>query len=100
MQTLRLLPISGGVFSGQGTMYYANGDIYTGEWAAGKKEGNGTYIFKATEAKVAGTWAANVLVSGTFSDKYGNAYTGDFAESGAYVAGGSFALCSGATATA
>lgn len=91
---------SEGKYHGQGTMYYANGDIYTGEWAAGKKEGAGTYFFKATEAKVVGTWAGNVLQSGTFSDKYGNAYEGTFAgdaTSTTYMAGGAFSLCSGAT---
>lgn len=89
-----------GKYQGQGTMYYANGDLYTGEWAAGKKEGAGTYIFKATETQVAGTWSNNVLVSGTFSDKYGNAYEGTFAgdaSSVSYQAGGKFSLCSGAT---
>ena len=80
-------------------MYYANGDIYTGHWSAGKKQGNGTYIFKESESKVAGTWAANTLVQGTFTDKFGNSYQGNFAGDAAsvgYVGGGGFELASGA----
>ena len=59
-------------------------------------------IFKESGAKVSGTWADNVLVSGSFADSWGNAYTGEFAATEAggagYVSGGSFNLVSGATA--
>ena len=80
-------------------MYYANGDIFTGEWADGKKNGAGTYIYKESGAKVAGTWSANTLVRGIFTDKFGNSYDGAFAGSEAsvgYVGGGEFSLASGA----
>ena len=90
-----------GKLEGQGTMYYPNGDLYTGDWVAGKKHGSGTYVFKATESKVAGTWADNTLVEGTFTDKFGNSYAGAFAadpSAAGYVAGGSFSLASGASA--
>ena len=30
---------------GRGTMRYADGDVYEGEWKADKKEGRGTYRF-------------------------------------------------------
>jgi len=90
-----------GKFHGQGTMFYANGDIYTGEWAAGKKQGTGTYVFKETGARVRdGIWEAGILQTGTFTDKFGNAYDGRFAADAAkatYVAGGKFMLASGAT---
>ena len=49
---------------------------------------------------MAGSWDANVLGSGTFTDKFGNVYEGAFAStptSTNYVAGGEFKLCSGAT---
>ena len=88
-----------GKYEGAGTMFYANGDIYTGEWKAGKKDGHGTYFFKESGAKVGGSWTDNILSSGTFTDKYGNAYDGAFAStetSTNYVAGGSFSLASGA----
>ena len=59
-------------------------------------------IFKESGAKVSGTWAENVLVSGSFTDSWGNAYSGEFAPTEAggvgYVGGGSFTLVSGATA--
>jgi hypothetical protein len=91
-----------GKFEGQGTMFYPNGDIYTGEWAGGKKHGAGTYIFKESGTKMEGNWVANVLQSGTFSDKFGNQFTGDYQTSEtnetSYVAGGVFSLASGASA--
>ena len=89
-----------GKYEGQGTMFYANGDIYTGEWLAGLKHGAGAYIYKETGATLTGSWSENVLVEGTFVDKYGNAYAGAFdadASSCAYVPGNKFSLVSGAT---
>lgn len=32
---------------GEGTLFYSNGDIYTGTWEAEKKAGQGTYMYKA-----------------------------------------------------
>ena len=90
-----------GALEGQGTMYYTNGDVYTGEWLAGKKSGSGTYIFKESGAKVQGTWEANQLLEGTFTDKFGNAFAGSFegtTSSVSYAKGGTFTLASGATA--
>ena len=58
--------------------------------------GAGTYIFKETSTSVKGTWADNKLVEGEFSDKFGNKYTGSFADD-KYVSGGSFTLSSSAT---
>jgi hypothetical protein len=31
---------------GEGTYYYANGDIYAGSFSEGKKHGQGMYFFK------------------------------------------------------
>ena len=93
---------SAGKFSGAGAMYYANGDIYTGEWADGKKSGTGTYIYKETGAKLKGVFEGGLLKSGTFTDKYGNTYSGGFAAdatSATYVPGGGFTLVSGAEKT-
>lgn len=39
----------GGLLDGQGTMFYPNGDLYTGEWSAGKKNGQGTCAQRALE---------------------------------------------------
>ena len=91
-----------GKYHGAGTMFYPNGDIYTGEWSEGKKQGHGTYFYKESGAKAAGQWDANILGSGTFTDKFGNVYEGAFAStttSTSYVAGGDFNLCSGANFT-
>ena len=89
-----------GKYEGHGTMYYPNGDIYSGGWSLGKKHDSGTYIYKETGAKLAGTWIKGVLASGTFTDKFGNAYTGVFAAdatSAKFLPGGSFSLASSAT---
>jgi len=89
-----------GKYEGAGTMFYPNGDLYTGEWKQGKKHGHGTYFYKESGAKVAGSWDSNILSSGTFTDKYGNAYDGAFASTATgttYVAGGEYSLASGAT---
>lgn len=45
------LPTTTGSFNsdsmeGQGTYYYANGDIYSGAFKAGKKHGSGQMFFK------------------------------------------------------
>lgn len=91
-----------GKYQGQGTMFYANGDIYTGAWRGGKKHGIGTYIYKASGAKAIGEWGENTLLHGKFVDTFGNTYAGNFsgdASGAAFVAGGSFSLCSGASAT-
>jgi len=90
-----------GKYDGNGTMYYANGDIYTGDWVAGRKHGQGTYFYKETGAKLTATWNANVAQKGSFTDKWGNEYSGGFVAdktSSLYAAGGTFALCSGASA--
>ena len=45
-------------------MIYVNGDIYSGQWKNGKKDGQGTYIFDATKMKFVGTFKAGQLVNG------------------------------------
>ena len=81
---------------GQGSFFYANGDIYSGEWKDGKKHGEGTYFCKATETKLVGTYVKGELTYGTFSDKFGAAFTGSFAN-GDYGEG-AWRLASGAAA--
>lgn len=43
-------------------MTYKNEDIYSGNWANGKKDGQGTYIFKLTGEKYVGTFKNGNLV--------------------------------------
>ena len=91
-----------GKYEGTGTMFYASGDIFTGEWAAGKKHGTGMYLYKASGAKLAGKWLSNILVEGSFVDKFGNTYTGAFASDTGkttWVPSGVFSLASGAAYT-
>ena len=45
-------------------MIYQNEDIYSGMWKAGKKDGQGTYIFKETGMKYVGTFKNGMLVKG------------------------------------
>ena len=45
-------------------MIYANEDIYSGQWKEGKKDGQGTYIFKDTGMKYVGTFKSGQLVQG------------------------------------
>lgn len=35
---------------------YPNKDVYSGDWAAGRKHGKGTYVFNATSMKYVGEW--------------------------------------------
>ena len=70
---------SGGVFSGQGTYKYANGDVYTGAWKNGKPHGTGkltsggeVYEGSFTNGVINGsgqkTFANGDIVKGTFTN--------------------------------
>merc|ERR1712113_929716 len=88
----------GGKRHGQGAFFYANGDIYTGEWEAGLKHGQGTYFCKASGATLVGKYVNGNLTNGSFTDKFRQTYTGAFAGAASSVsyAGGDWALASGA----
>jgi len=45
-------------------MIYETKDIYSGYWKGGKKDGQGTYIFKQTGMKYVGAWKAGQMVKG------------------------------------
>ena len=47
-----------GMKSGHGTMYYANGDTYTGQWASSQPEGEGIMVYNTTGNKYEGGWKA------------------------------------------
>ena len=68
----------GGRREGEGAMFYANGNIYTGEWLAGKKHGHGTYLHVASGARLVGTWREGAIASGTLTDAHGGVYEGPF----------------------
>ncbi|KAI4154523.1 MAG: hypothetical protein LQ340_001638 [Diploschistes diacapsis] len=48
----------GGYKAGQGVMYYANGDTYTGEWVHSQPEGQGTMVYNTTGNTYVGGWKA------------------------------------------
>ncbi len=45
---------------GHGTMFYATGDVYTGEWAADLKCGTGRMAWLSTQQQYDGQWARNM----------------------------------------
>lgn len=65
-------------FAGEGTYYYANGDIYSGVWDGGLKHGEGTFLVKADESQLAGHWHKGAFVSGKWIWKDGTCWEGPF----------------------
>lgn len=65
-------------FHGEGTYYYANGDIYSGAWVRGVKQGEGTFIYARDESQLVGTWDKGAIVSGKWIMKDGTSWHGAF----------------------
>ena len=59
-------------------MIYVNGDIYSGMWKNGKKDGQGTYIFEATKMKFVGNFKAGKLTEGKWQYPNGSYFSGRF----------------------
>ena len=59
-------------------MIYVNGDIYSGMWKNGKKDGQGSYIFEATKMKFVGTFKAGQLTVGKWQYPNGSFFDGRF----------------------
>ena len=53
-----------GTRSGFGTYWYPGGDIYQGDWRAGKRHGDGSQHCAALEAQYVGEWCALLLSPG------------------------------------
>jgi hypothetical protein len=66
------------VRNGAGTFVYVNGDQYSGDWAKGKKSGQGTYFFKADRTRLVGTWKDGKIVTGKWIFPNGTYYVGKF----------------------
>ncbi len=65
---------------GNGTMVYANGDIYVGEWNMGRRDGQGTLIF-ANGGNYTGEWAKDIRSGkGVEFGSDGSIYRGDFSK--------------------
>merc|ERR1712238_537934 len=55
------------------------GDIYSGSWSGGTKQGKGTYVYAKTKYSYEGDWKEGQIVSGTWSLTDGTKYVGGFA---------------------
>lgn len=70
-------------FNGNGTFYYANGDVYIGSWLDNTRSGEGKYIF-ANGDVFEGEFIGDILRGpGTFS-KDGQVISGIFLD-GAFI---------------
>jgi len=65
---------------GEGTLKYANGDVYSGNWVAGKKHGMGTYVFNTTKYKFIGNWIGGKMAEGRWVMTNGAYFKGDFSD--------------------
>ncbi|KAL1526549.1 hypothetical protein AB1Y20_015257 [Prymnesium parvum] len=67
---------------GMGTMVFASGDMYVGQWKADRMEGEGTYYFAiSTGSKYVGQWKADKMDGqGTYYFADGSTYVGNFKE--------------------
>merc|ERR1711957_778129 len=64
----------------EGVFTYASGDVYSGWWRHGKKEGTGSYYSSAQNMKLAGEWKDNKMVDGCWELPNGNRYHSTFNE--------------------
>lgn len=53
---------------GLGTMNYANGDVFEGQWANDQKHGNGTHYYHAKGRRFDGIWQTDTPKCGTYSE--------------------------------
>jgi len=62
----------------EGTFTYVNGDVYTGQWREGKKQGKGTYTFAKDQTQLVGEWEQGKITSGKWLFPNGTFYCGKF----------------------
>jgi len=64
---------------GNGSMLYANGDFYRGEWVMGKKEGRGLQIYQEGGVQYEGEWQNDKQHgNGKLIEASGSFYQGEF----------------------
>jgi radial spoke head protein 1 len=61
-----------------GTFTYINGDVYVGQWKAGKKHGMGSYTYAKDNTKLVGQWENGKIISGKWVFPNGTFYSGKF----------------------
>lgn len=59
-------------------MSYDNKDLYSGNWAEGKKDGKGTYTFASTNEKYVGQFMKGQMISGKWQQCNGDFFQGHF----------------------
>ena len=62
--------------TGEGTYTYASGDVYNGAFVDGKKHGQGSYLFKASQSTFMGRWENGAFVEGEWILRDGSSYKG------------------------
>eukprot|EP00434_Breviolum_minutum_P006765 symbB.v1.2.005969.t1/scaffold344.1/size224651/11 len=62
----------------EGTFTYVNGDVYTGQWREGKKQGKGTYTFAKDQTQLVGEWEEGKITCGKWVFPNGTFYCGKF----------------------
>ena len=66
--------------TGEGTYTYASGDVYSGAFVDGKKHGQGSYLFKASQSTFMGRWENGAFVEGEWILRDGSSYEGTFVD--------------------
>ena len=59
---------------GEGVFSYPSGDVYSGWWRFGNKEGTGQYNSAKTGMKLNGEWKENKIVTGNWQFSNGTCY--------------------------
>lgn len=63
---------------GEGTYYYGSGDIYSGAWVRGVRQGEGVLMMAADESQLVGRWEKGAFVAGKWLMKDGTSWHGAF----------------------
>mmetsp|Transcript_44074 Transcript_44074/g.71417 ORF Transcript_44074/g.71417 Transcript_44074/m.71417 type:complete len:270 (-) Transcript_44074:177-986(-) len=61
-----------------GTFSYVNGDVYVGQWKAGKKHGKGSYTYAKDATQLVGEWQEGKITTGKWIFPNGMFYSGKF----------------------
>ena len=69
-----------GEWEGRGTMVYASGAMYEGQWRAGKRHGQGKFTFATGDVYEGGFVEDEQHGHGKYSSSIGNVYEGEFVE--------------------
>lgn len=70
-------PLNNEYYEGEGQFSYLKDGIYTGNFSASKRSGNGTFKWKNGDIYV-GTWVNDNMDTGTYTFKDGRSYKGKF----------------------